>query len=92
MKRKLAPWEEERKVKREMFIRTPKKKTTKSKQEAEREIADFCCPECGNDKRVDLICLRQCFYECRCCGHSFDDSEAFSTDHFSMGADEIENP
>lgn len=36
-----------------------------------RDIATFCCPECGNKLREDLIRLRPDFFECRKCEHTF---------------------
>ena len=87
MKRKLAPWEQERKRLRKIEERLEKRKkkllaseTTSFGREIGRkrkrnrhlrDFATFSCPHCGNKLREDLIRLRQDLFECRKCKKPF---------------------
>lgn len=86
-KRKLAPWEAERKRKRERdyqrLYRAGKIDIDErrsfgrgvgkkpKKNVCPRDIASFACPKCRNNVTIDLIRLRQDLYECRKCKHTF---------------------
>jgi ribosomal protein L37AE/L43A len=96
--RKLAPWEEERrrirKTERQRLYRAGLLKIDPSRsfgrvigQKAKKNIteddmATFSCPSCHNTLRVDLIRLRQDFYECRKCGHNFSKENVFESFDF----------
>ena len=87
MKRKLSPWELERKKIREMEAQVARDMKhvlgtdaisfgrsigkKRKNHRHHRDVASFGCPECEQNIREDIIRLRPDFFQCRKCGHTF---------------------
>jgi predicted RNA-binding Zn-ribbon protein involved in translation (DUF1610 family) len=87
MKHKRSPWVNSRarvkKIEEQLLERKRKILASETqrygraigkKKKRNRHIKDFSafsCPKCGNNLREDLVRLRQDFYECRKCAHTF---------------------